>query len=33
LFHSSIMGHLDCFHNFTIVNTAAINMGVQVLLE
>jgi hypothetical protein len=32
LIHSSIVGHLGCFHN-TIVNSAAVNMGVQVPLE
>jgi hypothetical protein len=33
LIHLSVVGHLGCFHSLDMVNSAAINMGVQVPLE
>jgi hypothetical protein len=32
LIHSSVEGHLGCFQSLAIVNSAAINMSVQVAL-
>ena len=31
--HSSVYGHLGCFHVLTIVNSAAVNLGVHVSLS
>ena len=31
--HSSVHGHLDCFHVLAIVNSAAVNIGVHVSFQ
>jgi hypothetical protein len=33
LIHSLVVGHLVCFHNLVVMNSATINMGVPVPLE
>jgi hypothetical protein len=30
LIHSSVVGHLGCFQSLTVVNSAAMNIGMQV---
>lgn len=31
--HSSVIGHLGCFHLLVIMNSAAINMGGQIFFK
>jgi hypothetical protein len=33
LIHLSVVGHLGCFQSLAVVNSAAVNMGVQVALS
>ena len=33
LIHSSVNGHLGCFHVLAVVNSAAVNIGVHVAFQ